>query len=53
LLIKFKKKIIRTWYEEFTEVKIIDAPKLTRVWQDLEYRIDVCSVNRGAHIKHL
>jgi hypothetical protein len=34
-------------------VKIIDAPMLTRVWQDLEYRIDVCRVTHGAHIKHV
>ena len=26
---------------------------LTRVWQQLEYRIDVCRVTRGAHIEHL
>jgi hypothetical protein len=31
----------------------IDAPILTRVWQELEYRIDVCRVTRGAHIEHL
>ena len=29
-------------------VKNIDAPVLTRVWQELEYRIDVCRVTRGA-----
>jgi hypothetical protein len=29
-------------------VKNIDAPMLTRVWQELEYRIDVCRVTRGA-----
>jgi hypothetical protein len=23
---------------------------LTRVWQEREYRIDVCRVTRGAHI---
>jgi hypothetical protein len=23
---------------------------VTRVWQELEYRIDVCRVTRGAHI---
>ena len=23
------------------------------VWQQLEYRIDVCRVTRGAHIEHL
>ena len=27
--------------------------QLTRVWQRLEYRIDVCRVTRGAHIEHL
>ena len=26
---------------------------LTRVWQKLEYRIDVCRVTRSAHIEHL
>jgi hypothetical protein len=33
--------------------KNINAPMLTRVWQELEYRIDVCRVTRGAHIQHL
>jgi hypothetical protein len=33
--------------------KNIDAPMLTRVWQELEYRIDVCRVTRGAHIEYL
>jgi hypothetical protein len=26
---------------------------LTRVWQELEYRIDVCRATRGAYIEHL
>ena len=26
---------------------------LMRVWQELEYRIDVYLVTRGAHIEHL
>jgi len=34
-------------------VKNIDAPMLTRVWQELEYRIDVCRVTRCSHIEHL
>jgi len=34
-------------------VKNTNAPMLTRVWQELEYRIDVCRVTRGAHIEHL
>jgi hypothetical protein len=29
-------------------VKNIDSPMLTRGWQELEYRIDVCRVTRGA-----
>jgi lipoate-protein ligase B len=24
-----------------------------RVWQQLEYRIDVCRVTRGAHFEHI
>jgi hypothetical protein len=32
-------------------VKNIDAPILTRVWQETEYRIAVCHVTRGAHIE--
>jgi hypothetical protein len=34
-------------------VKNIDAPMLSRVWQEIEYRIDVCRVTNGAHIEHL
>jgi hypothetical protein len=34
-------------------VKNIYAPMLTRVWQELEYRIDVCRITRGGHFKHL
>ena len=26
---------------------------LTRVWQELEYRMDVCRVTRGTHIEYL
>jgi hypothetical protein len=31
-------------------VKNINAPMLTRVWQEREYLIDICRVTRGAHI---
>jgi hypothetical protein len=31
-------------------VKNIDSPMFTRVWQEFEYRIEVCRVTRGAHI---
>jgi hypothetical protein len=36
-----------------TAVKNVDAPVLTRVWQELEYRFDVCRVTRGVNIEHL
>jgi hypothetical protein len=36
-----------------TAVKNIDPSMLTRVWQELEYRIDMCHVTRGTHIEHL
>jgi hypothetical protein len=26
---------------------------LTRVWQELEYRMDVCRVTHGAYVEHL
>jgi hypothetical protein len=29
-------------------VKNVDAPMLTRVWQELEYHIDACRVTRVA-----
>jgi hypothetical protein len=47
---------IREWYKQFTETGCPckqKAPMLTHVWQELEYRIDVCRVTRGAHIEHL
>jgi len=49
-------KTIRAWYEQFREIGCMckqKAPMLTCVWQELEYRIDVCRVTRGAHIEHL
>jgi hypothetical protein len=33
--------------------KNIGTPMLIRVWQDLDYRIDVCRATRSAHIEHL
>jgi hypothetical protein len=30
-----------------------EAPMLTRVWQKIEYRIDVCRATSGAHIEHV
>jgi hypothetical protein len=33
--------------------KNIGSPMLRRVWQELEYRIDVYRVTRGAHIEYI
>jgi hypothetical protein len=33
--------------------KNIDAPMLTRVWQELEYCINDCCVTRGAQVEHI
>ena len=34
-------------------VKTIDGNMLKRVWQELDYRIDICRITKGAHIEHL
>jgi hypothetical protein len=34
-------------------MKYIDTPILTRMWKELEYRIDVYRATRGARIEHL
>jgi hypothetical protein len=31
----------------------VDEGMLTRVWQEFDYRVDICRVNKGAHIEHL
>jgi hypothetical protein len=31
----------------------VDEDMLTRVWQEFDYRIDICGVTKGAHIEHL
>ena len=34
-------------------VATIDNVMLGRIWQKLDYRLDVCRVTNGAHIEHL
>jgi hypothetical protein len=34
-------------------VAAIDRLMLQRVWQELDYRIDICRVTKGGHIEHL
>jgi hypothetical protein len=34
-------------------VAAIDRQMFQRVWQELDYRIDICRVTKGGHIEHL
>jgi hypothetical protein len=34
-------------------VDVIDCHMLHRVWQELDYKIDICRVTKGGHIEHL
>jgi hypothetical protein len=34
-------------------IKTIDRNMLGRLWDELDYRIDICWVTNGAHIEHL
>jgi hypothetical protein len=34
-------------------VETITLDMLIRVWQELDYRLDMCHVTKGAHIEHL
>jgi hypothetical protein len=34
-------------------VAAIDRQMLQRVWQELDYKIDICRVTNGGHIEHL
>ena len=37
----------------FTAVALVDRDMLTRVWNDMDYRIDICRITKGGHIVHL
>jgi hypothetical protein len=34
-------------------VSAIDRQMLQLVWQELDYRIDICRVTKGGHVEHL
>ena len=34
-------------------VALVDRDRLTRVWNEMGYRIDVCLITKGGHIEHL
>jgi len=36
-----------------TAVETIAADMLQTVWNELDFRVDVCRITKGAHIEHL
>jgi len=36
-----------------TAIETITANMLQTVWNELDYRVDVCRITKGAHIEHL
>ena len=36
-----------------TATETITADMLQKVWIELDYRVDVCRITKGAHIEHL
>ena len=34
-------------------VVLVGRDMLTRVWNEMDYRIDVCRITKGGHIEHL
>ena len=34
-------------------VDLVDRDMLTRVWNEMDYRIDVCRIIKGVYIEHL
>ena len=36
-----------------TAIETITAEMLQTVWNELDYRVDVCRITKGAHVEHL
>jgi len=36
-----------------TATEIITADMLQTVWNELDYRVDVCRITKGTHVEHL
>jgi hypothetical protein len=34
-------------------VALVNRDMLTRVWDEMDYSIDVCHISKGGHIEHL
>jgi hypothetical protein len=37
----------------FNTIALVDVTFLDKLWDKLEYRLDVCRITRGSHIEHL
>ena len=40
-------------YRITATVALVDRDMLTRVWNEMDYRIDVCRLTKGGHIERL
>jgi hypothetical protein len=36
-----------------TAIETITADMLQTVWNEIDYRVDICRITKGAHIEHL
>jgi hypothetical protein len=36
-----------------TAIETITADMIEKIWKELDYRVDVCRITKGAHIEHL
>ena len=39
--------------EDAATVALVDRDMLTRVWNEMDYRTDVCRITKGGHIEYL
>jgi hypothetical protein len=40
-------------YSSISAIETITADMLQTVWNELDYRVDVCRITKGAHIEQL
>jgi hypothetical protein len=55
-----KKAVVQSWRglplgssSITAAVALVDHDMLTRVWDGMDYRIDVCRITKGGYIEHL
>ena len=50
---KFRTEFLKQPPDRRTIQITIDPDMLVRVWQEMEFRFDVCRLTKGSHIEHL